>query len=325
MDEVRKWTNAALTEMEEHIRDMYEQAQRELTDKWSKYMQNAEKRLENLYNAYLSAPDAESKAAALLKYQEAVKSITLKDKWYRDMVQETALRLSKSNEIAISYINGRIPQIYCENFNYIEPELRDIGIKWTLRDENTVRRLMTGEIQLPQKSLNYAKDMAWNTKKINSTVLQGILQGESIPKIAKRLMPIVGNNRNSAIRTARTMVTGAENRGRLDRYMAYEEEGVVMKKVWIATPDGRTRDWHIDIDGQEVDVDEMFVDGHGNELEYPGDPGAEPETVYNCRCTMVTHLIGIRHRDGTIDRFLDDNSTSLHDRQIDEERERRYG
>jgi hypothetical protein len=96
------------------------------------------------------------------------------------------------------------------------------------------------------------------------------------------------------------MITGAENRGRNDSYKQLEENGLVLKKVWMATPDGRTRDWHIDMDGQEVGIHENFIDGLGNELEYPGDPGGDPATIYNCRCTMVTDVLGFRRADGTI-------------------------
>jgi SPP1 gp7 family putative phage head morphogenesis protein len=168
--------------------------------------------------------------------------------------------------------------------------------------------------------------MSWNKKQINSSVLQGVLQGESIDKMAKRLLPIVGNNEKAAIRTARTMVTGAENRGRQDRYDEYEEAGVVMNKVWIATPDNRVRDWHLSLDGQEVPTDGYFVDGLGQELEYPGDPYAPPNTVYNCRCSMRSHILGMRQSDGSfrgIGAFK--SPESLHDKQISEERERRNG
>jgi uncharacterized protein with gpF-like domain len=136
-------------------------------------------------------------------------------------------------------------------------------------------------------------------------------------------MPIVDNKENSAVRTVRTMVTGAENRGRHDRYQEYESQGVIMKKVWIATPDGRTRHWHFTMDGQERDVDEPFIDGHGNDLMYPGDGSAPADTVYNCRCSMTSHIIGIRNSNGTINRIKDYSTTDLHEKQMKEEKERR--
>lgn len=320
-DAAREWTDKRLEVMEKHIEQIYKQSQGELTEKWRVYMRRGKERLATLYNAYLQAPP-DKKQEYLQKYQQALQNYTLKNKWYRDMVNETTLRLANVNQIAADYINGRIPSIYTTNYNFIDPQLQSIGIKWTIRNEHTVRNLIRDT--LPEREVNYAKDMLWNKKQINSAVLQGILQGESIDKISKRLLPIVGHNKTAAIRTARTMVTGAENRGRLDRYHDYEDKGVVMNKVWIATPDNRVRDWHLSMDGQEVPVDESFIDGLGNELDYPGDSSAPPNTVYNCRCSMRSHILGIRQSDGSVKRIsYSGDRPTMHAGQIAEERARR--
>lgn len=320
-DRARKWTDRRLELMEKHLTAVYTQARDEISEKWEEYMRRAEKRLANLYDAYLSAPP-DKKQEYLQKYQDALQNYTLKNKWYSDMVDETTLRLANVNKIASDYMNGQIPAIYATNYNFIDSEVKNIGVKWTLRDEHTVRNMMLDT--LPQRTLNYQKDMTWNRKQINNALLQGMLQGESIPKIAKRLYPIIDNNRVAAIRTARTMVTGAENKGRLDRYNDYESQGVVMAKVWIATPDNRVRNWHLSLDGQERDVDEPFTDGLGNDLDYPGDPSAPPNTVYNCRCSMRSHILGIRQSDGSVKRISYSGDTpTMHARQIAEERERR--
>lgn len=323
VDRARALTDERLAEMEAHISAIYRQAQGELTEKWNAYMARGQARLDDLYSDYLSAPATE-KAAAKQAYQDALQNFTLRNKWYRDMVDETTYRLAHVNEIAISYVNGEVPFIYVTNYNPVSPDAFLVRSDWTMRSEHTVRNLI-GDT-LPEKTLNYPKDMLWNKRQINSSVLQGILQGESIPKIARRLLPIVDNNKTSAIRTARTLVTGAENRGRLDRYREYEAEGIISHKVWIATPDNRVRDWHLSMDGQEVPVNEPFIDGHGEELMYPGDPDGSPRTVYNCRCTMREEAIGVRDRNGNIVPFKQfRDGTSLHDQQIAAERARRSG
>lgn len=322
-DKAREWTDKRLELMERHLSAVYTQAKDEISEKWEDYMRKAEKRLKSLYDAYLQAPP-EEKQENLQKYQAALQNYTLKNKWYSDMVDETTLRLANVNKIASDYMNGQIPAIYATNYNFIDPELQSLDIKWTLRDEYTVRNMMFDTLPLPQRTLNYAKDMAWNRRQINSALLQGMLQGESIPKIAKRLYPIVEHNKVAAIRTARTMVTGAENRGRLDRYNDYESKGVVMSKVWIATPDNRVRDWHLSLDGQEQNVDDPFIDGLGNELDYPGDPSAPANTVYNCRCSMRSHILGIKQSNGSVKRISYSGDTpTMHAKQIAEERERR--
>lgn len=170
-------------------------------------------------------------------------------------------------------------------------------------DAKTVkRRIEEGDVRTPfmrtKKYLDIPKDQRWNTKQLNSKLLAGILNGDSIPKIAESLKDVIGNNEAAATRNARTIITGAENAGRKDSYEELEEQGVIQKKVWIATPDDRTRERHLLMDGEEVDIDERFSNG----LMYPADPSGDASEVYNCRCTMRTHIIGFRKADGRVEK-----------------------
>lgn len=194
------------------------------------------------------------------------------------------------------------------------------SVTFSIVDEATVARLQReGDITLPAKKIDVSKDERWNTKLMSSKLLQGILNGDSIPNIASSLISVIGNNKVSAIRNARTMVTQAENSGRLDSYDNLAEQGVVQKKVWIATPDDRTRQSHLDIDGEEVDIDAEFSNG----LMYPGDPTGDPEEVWNCRCSMRDHIVGFRRADGSISYVRHDRDDTTHDKQMEEEKERR--
>lgn len=193
-------------------------------------------------------------------------------------------------------------------------------ITFSLIDESTVAiRQREGDIALPAKVIDIPKDERWNTKQMNSKLLQGILNGDSIPKIATSLMDVIGNNKDSAIRNARTMVTGAENEGRLDSYKNLDEQGVVQKKVWIATPDGRTRKTHVEVDGEEIDIDDQFSNG----LMYPADPHGDASEVYNCRCSMRTHIIGFRKKDGSISKVEYKRDATMHEGQMADEKARR--
>lgn len=194
------------------------------------------------------------------------------------------------------------------------------NVTFKIVDASTVkRRQREGDIKLPKKKVAVDKDERWNTKLMNSKLLQGILAGEPIPKIAGRMLSIVGNNEASAVRNARTMITQAENNGRFDSYQELADQGVVQAKVWIATPDDRTRESHLDIDGEEIDIDEEFSNG----LMYPGDPDGEPSEVWNCRCSMRTHIIGFRRADGSVSEVGRSRDTTMHDEQIEAEKESR--
>ena len=124
-------------------------------------------------------------------------------------------------------------------------------ITFSIINEDVLDRLIRdGEITLPQRKLSIPKDEQWNAKQMTSKILQGIQNGDAIPDIASSLMQVIGNNTVSAVRNARTMVTSAENHGRMDSYQNLENQGVVQKKVWIATADDRTRESHLELDGE---------------------------------------------------------------------------
>lgn len=203
------------------------------------------------------------------------------------------------------------------NLEYFSDE--DV-ISFTLLDARTVERLQReGDIKLPRKKVDIPKDERWNTKQMSSKLLQGILAGDAIPTIANSLMQVIGNNAAAAVRNARTMVTGAENVGRLDSYEDLAEKGVVQKKVWIATADDRTRESHLLLDGEEVDIDKPFSNG----LMYPADPSGDPAEVYNCRCSMRDHIVGFRRADGSISYVGAERDTTSHAGKIENEIERR--
>ena len=126
--------------------------------------------------------------------------------------------------------------------------------------------------------------------KVNSEVLQGIIQGESIPKIAKRIRSVTEANRVSSVRAARTIVNGTENKARHDAGVKASEKGVIMGKCWVATNDKRTRDWHAQAwadygdKSNAVPIDDPFI-VNGEKMMYPGDKSASASNVYNCRCS----------------------------------------
>lgn len=55
-----------------------------------------------------------------------------------------------------------------------------------------------------------------------------------------------------------------------------------VRRIWNSTADERVRDWHETMNGQERGVDEPFIDGLGNRLDYPGDPKAPAKTTISC-------------------------------------------
>lgn len=217
---------------------------------------------------------------------------------YRIVLKQCAEAMTHANVVAAAAIEGRLPEVYAENYNYGTWQVESaVGMdtSYALQDASTVQRLLTDhDSYLPKPSVNVAKDMAWNRRLIANQITQGVLLGESIPKIAKRMQDVTGTNRAAAVRLARTSVTAAENAGRVDSYKRAKGLGIKVQQEWVATLDLRTRSSHRKIDREKVEVGEKFSNG----CRYPGDPEARYAETCNCRCTLVACCDGLDVLDG---------------------------
>ena len=205
-----------------------------------------------------------------------------------------------SRRVALTYVNDATPSIYSLNRNYAAYTIErvTVNVDFTLWDAQTVRRLITERPNLmpyyPKKAaLRRGIDLEYGKKQITKCVTSSILQGKSIKGISDDLQRYIPTmSRDSAIRTARTAVTGAQNAGRMDSYVAAEKMGIKLKREWVATLDNRTRHAHAMLDGQKADIDKPFeVDGY--KIMFPGDRSAPGYLVYNCRCTLVAAVDGL--------------------------------
>lgn len=288
-DTAHRLTDEKLEEMEKRLSSIYSRAEKEIQktadDYFSKFAKQDEAKRKLLEQGKITEEE----------YTKWRKGKVMYGKRFTEMKEQCAKQLLNVNQTAMAYINGELPEVYALNYNALESAVDGVGgYSFTLVDADTVRNLaVTDTSLLPYKEVDPAKDIPWNMKKINAETLQGILQGESMDKIAKRIMNVQEMNKTQAIRSARTIVTGAENKGRQDSYKRAEKDGIVMKREWIATNDSRTRHWHAELDGVEVDIDEPWVNEFG-EIMFPGDPSADPANTYNCRCSMSAKVIGFK-------------------------------
>ena len=298
VDKAHLATDELLSKMERRLRAIYTRASREIGEAWKAYLREAGTEIADLQKQYQEAKKAnDTELARQLgkSLQKAKRERTLTDKRYRELTRQTAEQLAHVNETATAYINNNLPEVYAMNYNATGEAFNGIGgYSFTLTDADTIRNLVESDSSfLPMRELDFAKDVAWNIEKMNAEVLQGILQGESMDEIADRLAQVIGMNLRSAISAARTMVTSAENKGRQDGFERAAAMGIILEREWIATSDGRTRDWHRELDGVTVGVDEPFENAIGK-IMYPGDPSANGANVWNCRCTITAKILGFK-------------------------------
>ena len=298
VDKAHIATDELLDKMERRLRAIYTRASREIGEAWKAYLKEAGMEIADLQRQYQEAKaanDTELTRQLGKSLQKAKRERTLMDERYRELTRQTAEQLAHVNETATAYINNNLPEVYAMNYNATGEAFNGIGgYSFTLTDADTIRNLVESDSSLlPMRELDFAKDVAWNIEKMNAEVLQGILQGESMDKIADRLAQVIGMNLRSAISAARTMVTSAENKGRQDGFERAAAMGIILEREWIATSDGRTRDWHRELDGVTVGVDEPFENAIGK-IMYPGDPSANGANVWNCRCTIAAKVLGFK-------------------------------
>ncbi len=280
-DEAYRKTQEYLEELEKKIAAEYSKAASEMDSEVQKYFAQFQARDAQM-QARLQAGDITPQY-----YQQWRLNQIGRGERMEAMRDKLSGRYADAAQVAQAYINDTTPGIYSLNRNFaaygIEKACgRDIG--FDLLNEQAVRRLIEEEPDImpyysPVRARMRGFDLAFGKRQIMKQLTTGILMGESIPKLADRLQNNIPTMlRNSAIRSARTAVTGAQNAGRLKGYLEAEDMGIKLQKCWLATLDDRTRHSHAAIDGETVGVKEYFSNG----CMYPGDPQGEPQEVYNC-------------------------------------------
>lgn len=286
MDEGHKKTEKELAALEKRIVRVYKEARDDLQKTVEEYFAKFADRDKHQQELLRAGKITEE------QYKQWRLAQIGRGRRFEALRDQMAERYTRANETAVAYVNDATPSVYGLNRNYaaytIEQVAGDIG--FTLWDEQTVKRLIIEEPELmpyypPERAVKRGIDLAWGRRQITASVTSSILQGKSIGKIADDLQGRIETmNRDSAIRTARTAVTGAQNAGRMDSYAAAEKMGISVRKRWIATKDNRTRHSHALLDGETIGYKDKFSNG----LLYPGDPDGKPHEIYNCRCTIRT-------------------------------------
>lgn len=147
----------------------------------------------------------------------------------------------------------------------------------------------------PYDRITWPERMKANTevmvRQIREEITRGIIQGKAYDQTARAITERINVGASKAIRIVQTETGRAQSQGTQAAFEKASKEGLVFKKVWVSTLDGRTRDKHRMLDGQKVDPDEPFKYG-GMEAMYPRGWGV-PEMDINCRCTHRAEIEGM--------------------------------
>ena len=305
-DHGHELTDEMLADLEKRLRKEYEQSAKEVQEKLDKYMKK------------FTTKDAiwKKSVEAGIRTQEEydkwrLQAIAAGERWEKMKARIVADQLH-TNQIAREIMNKEMPGIFELNANFALYQVEhdsQIDTSLTLYNREAVDRILRDdpEMLLPpgqkvSEQIRQGKAERWERNKVQSVMTQGILQGESIPKLASRLASAVADSDyKAAVRNARTMATNAQNAGRYDAYNRLESNGVELTLEWAATLDNRTRHEHRMMHGQRRNVGEPF-EVSGVKIMYPAQTGSfmgisnlPQELLWNCRCTLLAFVKGYEH------------------------------
>lgn len=288
-------TDKRLRDIERRMAEEYEQATEEMREKLIRFL-NQFQAQDNIQRNLLKAGKITAKDYADWRYRH----IMMNKRW-AEMSATLAADYHNVNQIVAGIYRGERGDIYALNHNFAVYQMEHDGLMdtgLTLYDRDSVNRILRDNPQMlppPGKKASEriaaGVDVRWNNQQIQSVMLQGILQGDTIPELARRLEQVTERNYTAAVRNARTMATGAQNAGRLEAYKRATNLGVDLVEEWQATLDMRTRHDHRLMHGKRINVGEKWKTPQG-ELKFPGDPEGPPGEVYNCRCTTLSYVKG---------------------------------
>lgn len=305
MDRGHERTEQVISKIEGRLKAEYEQAGKELQEtiddyfarfelkdkKWQEWVKDG-KRTQDQYDAW--------------RKQQLMQG----ERW-KQLKNQIAADMTNANANARDIVRSYMPEVYEINANYALYQI-EVGNGYTLPSSLTlynreaVARMVKDEPDLMPMGKQVLGDIArgkaerWERQKVQSIMMQGILQGKSNVRIAQDIADKLANGDfKASMRYARTMSTNAQNGGRYGAYRRLEENGVPLTLQWEATLDMRTRHEHRLMHGQRRNVNQPFsVDGV--EILYPawlgvGDYKVPPDMIWNCRCTILAWVKGFEH------------------------------
>jgi len=139
-------------------------------------------------------------------------------------------------------------------------------------------------IWVHSRALAAIEDMDRVTLRAVRRIIDDAVQdgSRSINDLAKTITAELGTGAVARSETiARTEMHAAMNYGQVE---AAASSGLKLVKTWTASLDDRTRQGHIDADGQTVPLDEPFSVG-GELVMHPGEGSAD--NAINCRCVCT--------------------------------------
>lgn len=251
------------------------------------FLDNEKKVLKKLEKNYQDALDEiNSKIELLMARQDADMQHVIYQVEYQKALKtqvQSILETLQANEfetvseyLANSYHDGFIGTMY---------DLHGQGIPLIFPiDQEAVVAAVQQETKLSEPLYTaMGKDITDLKKKITGEISRGLSSGQMYGEITRNIASWARIPKNNAARIARTEAHRIQCKATADAQFRAKEKGADVVKQWDASLDKKTRDSHVQVDGEIRELDERFSNG----LRYPGDPSGGAAEVINCRCALL--------------------------------------
>lgn len=275
--------NTFIIETKESIyRRLSTGSERKLTENYSTTLKKIRKQMHDLYEKH--SVDGVLTHAEMTRYNRL-------DKLFKEIARQVNRLTGKNRRIIKRLIEETYQESYFQHAYEIDRVIAketgaSIGIDFGLVKAESIKASTTNPLAFlaiddTKKSLLYG---------LQREITQGLINGESYFRISSRVRDAMGVSANRALTIARTEGGRAMTQGQIDLIDQAEAQGVELKRKWIATMDGRTRDSHRKLDGKYADKDGYFTI-RGRRARGPRLFGIASEDI-NCRCDVRPVLTG---------------------------------
>lgn len=306
--------------------DRYLDAFKKKDQKWQEWVQNGKKRQAEVdeWKRQVKAKEKTQKQFDDWCYAQKIRTKETYMEWRKQQLmgsarwsalkERLAQKMLDTNQAAQEIIASNMPEIMALNHNWALYDLEmgaGIDTALSIYSKESIGRILIDDPDLmpgPGKKvladIDAGKAERWEKQKIQSLMMQQIMRGESIPKMASRMAESLANgDLKASVRNCRTMATNAQNGGRYSAYRRVTRSGYELTIEWAATLDMRTRHEHRMMHGQRRNLDEPFEVSLGNstvKILYPaqtsyGESDIPQEMIWNCRCTLLAWIKGYEH------------------------------
>ena len=171
-----------------------------------------------------------------------------------------------------------------------------VALKWGMIREADIVAITSNPLSLISKSplTNTTTLSVLERSGIRRAIVQGLIQGQSYPKMATGIKDVMNKSFGNAVRIARTEGHRAQVEGIQKSFVDAEVAGVDGIQVWSATLDERTRSSHGHLDGvpaEMINGEPHWTIG-GFDTTGPGKSGVAAEDI-NCRCVVRLEIEGL--------------------------------